>query len=82
MDRQNIKGAAEKYIESEKDEIVCANDINEDKHWQDVRERASISALNGMLSNSVRTGGAMSEFADWAVKYADQLVERLKTKGL
>lgn len=46
-------------------------------HWQDVRERAAIAAMQGLLAQS---GDAYTELviATEAVIYADALVEKLK----
>ena len=57
----------------------------DNKHWQDVRERAAIAAMQGMLANP-----ELMENTDWdgrdyrwkieqqAIFYADALVEQLK----
>ena len=64
------------------------NTYTEDEHWQDVRERAAIAAMQGMLSNP-----ELMENTDWgcrdyrwnigrhAIFYADSLVEKLKKKN-
>jgi len=46
-------------------------------HWQDVRERAAIAAMQGLLTHG---GVACTELAvaREAVMYADALVEKLK----
>jgi hypothetical protein len=46
----------------------------EEEHWQDVRERAAIAALGGLLANT----NLVSEVIKVAVNYANALVERLK----
>ena len=48
-----------------------------DEHWQDVRERAAISAMQGLLSNLSNLGSA-KEYAEAAINYADALIEELK----
>ena len=48
-------------------------------HWQDVRERAAIAALSGLLS-APNTVGSCKQFAETAVDYADALIEELKKK--
>lgn len=53
--------------------------ILEESHWQDVRERAAIAALGGLMPNSEQRGD-FTYFAVWAVEYADALVEQLKKK--
>ena len=58
-----------------------------DEHWQDVRERAAIAAMQGMLANP-----ELMQATDWdgreykwkiekqAILYADALIEELKKK--
>lgn len=55
----------------------------EDKHWQDVEERAAIAALQGLLANphSFYSSGTMKEdIVSKAMSCAYQLVNRLKEK--
>lgn len=60
--------------------------INQDKefdHWQDVRERAAIAALQGLSSNPeliYSNGQERIVIAVRAARYADELVEALKSK--
>jgi len=51
-----------------------------DEHWQDVRERAAISAMQGMLANSRIYLKEGDTFPNLAVRYADALIEELKKK--
>ena len=59
-------------------------EINIDEHWQDVKERAAIAAMQGLLSNP----GLLDEISlDYritieriAVEHADALIEQLKEK--
>ena len=73
----------EEYMEFQHDtlstELRTYEQIEEGKHWQDVRERAAIAALNGMLADTNITG-SFSKFAQDAVMLADALVEQLKKK--
>lgn len=58
-------------------------EVRDDKHWQDVRERAAIAALGGLSSNSklvYDNGEEKINPVARAIKYADELVERLKKK--
>lgn len=48
----------------------------EDEHWQEVRERAAIAAIQGVLSNPNKNGSP-KEIAEFAVSCADALVEQL-----
>lgn len=57
----------------------------EDKHWQDVEERAAIAALQGLLANPelVWHDNDCEErvfIVPRAISYADKLVEKLKEK--
>ena len=49
-----------------------------DEHWQDVRERAAIAAMQGMLANSGVHLKEGDTFPNLAVRYADVLIEKLK----
>lgn len=49
-----------------------------DEHWQDVRERAAIAALGGMLADT-NMNEEIGFVAQIAVNYADALVKRLKS---
>jgi len=52
-----------------------------DKNWQDVRERAAIAAMQGLLSNSSRIRTIYAKkCAEEAIRYADALIEQLKVK--
>ena len=55
-----------------------------DKHWQDVRERAAIAAMQGALANcylhNVSNCSPCSSIAKQSVLYADALIEELKKK--
>lgn len=51
----------------------------EDEHWHDVRERAAIAAMQGMLADPSRYGSP-NEYAKSAVSFANALVEELKKK--
>lgn len=48
-------------------------------HWQDVRERAAIAAMQGLLANPRKIGSA-EEYAEAAIYYTDALIEKLKKK--
>ena len=48
-------------------------------HWQDVRERAAIAAMQGIISNN-RYNGSTNMIAELAVRYANALIEELKKK--
>lgn len=78
-------------IELKPEEVELIQDITEDEHWQDVRERAAIAAMQGLLSNRVyadymarKSKEDVFKFSDAvsedAVEMADALVEQLKKK--
>lgn len=54
------------------------NTQDEDLHWQDVKERAAIAVLQGLLANPVLVKESGYDLALTAECRADQLVERLK----
>lgn len=54
-------------------------DTTNDEHWQDVRERAAIAAIQGLLSNS-RNAGSAKDYVEVAIDYANKIVEELKKK--
>lgn len=76
-------------------EIKASDQIDEEKHWQEVRERAAIAAMQGTIGilsdnsvfNAVVVEGYSGtektypkEIADFAVACADALIEELKNK--
>ena len=51
----------------------------EDEHWQDLRERAAIAAMQGTISMLSDCGGRNpDEIAEFAVACANSLIEELK----
>jgi hypothetical protein len=71
----------ERYLEFQHDNIsteLKTNDqVNTKKHWQDVRERAAIAALNGLLSDVNHHGNSI-DFVRRAINCANELVKQLK----
>lgn len=59
-------------------ELKTFDQIDEEKHWQEVRERAAIAAMQGMLANPELIMGWRIE--QHAILYADALIEKLKIK--
>lgn len=63
-------------------ELKTNEQITDETHWRDVRERAAIAAMQGMLANS----NSYIHLADGdtypkvAVRYADALIEELEKK--
>lgn len=66
-------------IEVKPEEVELIQEPTEDEHWQDVRERAAIAALNGLLSNP-SDDGSFEDFAKVAISCANALIEELKKK--
>lgn len=62
-------------IEMKPEEVELIQEQTEDEHWQDVRERAAIAAMQGLLSNQM-----FLDDTSLAIGYADRLVEELKNK--
>lgn len=65
-------------IEMKPEEVELIQEVTEDEHWQDVREKAAIAALGGMLADT-NMNAEVDLVAQIAVNYADALVERLKS---
>lgn len=62
--------------------LKCENNKeNNEKHWQDVRERAAIAAMQGMLScgeGAFSYSGVTDDIVKSAVEYADTIVKQLR----
>ena len=74
------------YVITKADQMEFDVPVNsastEEQHWQDVRERAAIAAM-GQLIGMGRDDGykySPSEVANYAVVYANELIEELKKK--
>ena len=67
-------------IELKPEEVELMPDVTEDEHWQDVRERAAIAAMQGMMSNSELIYDKCDDIITRAIRYAHTLVEELKKK--
>lgn len=63
-------------------ELKTYDQTEENKHWQEVRERAAIDAMGQLIGMGRDDGYKYSplEVANFAVVYANALVEQLKTK--
>ena len=61
-------------------ELKTNEQIADEIYWQNVRERAAIAAMQGMLSNPSICLVHGDTFPKVAVKYADALIEELKKK--
>jgi len=61
--------------------IETVAEVIDNKHWQDIRERAAIAAMQAIISQKYdATDGFCQSLAVDAVEYADALVEQLKKK--
>ena len=69
-------------IELKPEEVELIQEQTKDEHWQDVRERAAIAAMGQLIGMGRDDGYKYSplEVANYAVMYADALVEQLKKK--
>lgn len=68
-------------IELKPEEVELLQDITEDEHWQDVRERAAIAAMQSIIRKLYCCDGLFAaQGAIYAVEYADELVKQLKKK--
>ena len=74
----------ERYLEFEHDtlstELKTFTQIDEEKHWQNVRERAAIAAMQGVMNFFGSIDYNRETIAKLAVEQADALVEQLKKK--
>ena len=62
------------------EEVEFIQEPTEDEHWQDVRERASIAAMQGVMSFFGSIDYNRKTIAKFAVEQADALIEELKKK--
>ena len=66
-------------IEVKPEEIELIEDIiEEDEHWQDVRERAAIAAMQGVMDFFGSIDYNRDTIARLAVKQADVLISELR----
>ena len=69
-------------IELRPDEVELIQEPTEDEHWQDIRERAAIAAMQGLLCapSYEADRDKLNMIATDAVSIADALIEELKKK--
>ena len=71
-------------IDVKPEEIELIQEPTEDEHWQDVRERAAIAAMQGILCAPIVEGinpnPSKEHIAELAVAQANALIEKLKEK--
>ena len=76
------------YVITKADQMEFDTPVNsastEEQHWQDVRERAAIAAMQGVLCSpivkDIVPNLSSKIVAKWAVVQADVLIEELKKK--
>ncbi len=62
------------------EEVELIQDTTEDEHWQDVRERAAIAAMQGVMNFFGSIDYNKETIAKLAIEQADELVKQLKDK--
>lgn len=66
------------------EDIELIQEQTEDEHWKDVRERAAIAAMQGILCSPIVEGvdpnPSQKRVAEMAVMQANLLIEHLKEK--
>ena len=67
-------------IEVKPEEVELIGDVTEDEHWQDVRERAAIAAMQGVMDFFGSIDYNRDTITKLAVEQADALIEELKKK--
>ena len=65
-------------IEVKPEEIELIQEQTEDEHWQDVRERAAIAAMQGVMNFFGSIDYNKETIAKLAVKQADVLIAELR----
>ena len=76
-------------IEVKPEDIELIQEVTKDEHWQDVRERAAIAAMQSILTSDVfrdakidaaRNIGELpeEEIAATSIRFADELVKQLR----
>jgi len=67
-------------IELKPEEVELIQEPTEDEHWQDVRERAAIAAMQGVMNFFGSIDYNRDTIAKLAVEQADALIKHLKEK--
>ena len=67
-------------IELKPEEVELIQEQTEDEHWQDVRERAAITAMQGIMNFFGSLDYNKETIAKLAVEQADTLIAELKKK--
>lgn len=67
-------------IEVKPEDVELIQEQTEDEHWQDVRERAAIAAMQGVMNFFGSIDYNRETIARLAVEQADALIDKLKEK--
>lgn len=67
-------------IEMKPEDVELIQEPTEDEHWQDVRERAAIAAMQGVMNFFGSIDYNKETIAKLAVEQAGALVEQLKNE--
>ena len=67
-------------IEVKPEDVELIQEQTEDEHWQDVRERAAIAAMQGVMNFFWSIDYNKETIAKLAVEQADALIDKLKEK--
>lgn len=71
------------YVITKADQMefdIPSNTKGEESHWQDVKERAAIAAMQGVMAFFGSIDYNRDTIAKFAVEQADALIEELKKK--
>lgn len=63
------------------EEVELIQEVSGDRHWQDVRERAAIAIMAGIIANSnpiLVVEPDANKLAKGVIKFADALVKQLR----
>ena len=67
-------------IEMNLEDVELIQEVTEDEHWQNVRERAAIAAMQGVMNFFGSIDYNKETIAKLAVEQADALIDKLKEK--
>lgn len=66
--------------------IKTEQEIEQNAHWQEIRERAAIAAMHGYLTAPIVEGcnpnPSREEIVEHSIALADELIKQLKNKAI
>lgn len=66
--------------------IETEQEIEQNAHWQEIRERAAIAAMHGYLTTPIVEGinpnPSKEEIVEHSIALADELIKQLKNKTI